>query len=355
MRFRDRDSPVTPEGLIFRAYGYDHPPDACFCDLEYALETIYKTDDPRALRDGRPKKYYKFYFDGGLKFVKKRHPQYQISHKSLGSLLVGVQENQIARVVRPDKQLKALMSVEGDPLTDTLKEVLNLVIESSTLRLEDFGVFGSLAHGIHNTLYSDIDLIIYGKGEMKELRATLSELSDEGVLTNEFEDWTMEMPPIHWNFARYSKKEYGQHQKRKLLYATYSSEKLDRVIKIEFEPVKRWNEIKNEYQTTMMIENLGRIEAVVRVLSDDEAGFMPSIYPVELEEIDRRIDPQDLVRVVSYVEEFRLQIEEGETALVRGDLERVETTDAQFHQIMLSYGDDYFDQVLKAMPDEKID
>jgi len=55
------------------------------------------------------------------------------------------------------------------------------------------------------------------------------------------------------------------------------------------------------------------------------------------------------------VEEFRLQIEQGEAALVRGDLERVETTDAQFYQIVLSYGDDYFDQVLKAIPSEKID
>ncbi len=354
MGFRDRDSPVTPEGLIFRAYGYDHPPDACFCDLEYAPETIYETDNPRALRNGGSTKYYKFYFDGGLKFISEHYSQYQIYNKSLERLLVGVQKNQISRVVRPDDQLQVLMSTEGDPLIETLKEVLNLIIESSTLGLEDFGVFGSLAHSFHNPLYSDIDLIIYGKREMEELRATLFELFEDGVLTNEFEDWTTDMPPVHWNFTRYSKKEYGRYQKRKLLYATYSSEKLGRVIKIEFEPVRRWNEIQNEYQKTTLIENSGRVEAVVRVVSDDETGFMPSIYPVELEKIDRHIDPHDLIRVVSYVEEFRLQIEEGETALVRGDLERVETTAGQFHQIVLSYGDDYFDQVLKAIPNDKI-
>ena len=354
MRFRDRDSPVTHEGLIFRAYGYDHPPDACFCDLEYASETIYKTDNPRAVRDGGPTRYYKFYFDGGLKFVRERYPQYQISNKSLERLLVGVQKNQISRVVRPDDQLQVLMSTEGDPLIETLKGVLNTVIESSTLRLEDFGVFGSLAHDFHNPLYSDLDLIIYGKREMEELRATLFELFEDGVLKNEFEDWNIEMPPAHWNFTHYSKKEYGRYQKRKLLYATHTSEELGRMVKMEFEPVRRWNEVQNEYQTTTLIENLGRVEAVVRVQSDEEAGFMPSIYPVELEKIDTRIDPQDLIRVVSYVEEFRLQIEEGETAMVRGDLERVETTDAQFYQIVLSYGDDYFDQVLKVMPNEKI-
>ncbi|TEU09830.1 hypothetical protein E3J20_05405, partial [Candidatus Bathyarchaeota archaeon] len=74
MRFRDRDAPITDDGLIFRTYGYDHPSDSCFCDLEYAPETLYRSDDPRAVRDGLPKKYYKFYFDGGLKFALNRDP-----------------------------------------------------------------------------------------------------------------------------------------------------------------------------------------------------------------------------------------------------------------------------------------
>ena len=349
MRFRDRDAPVTPEGLIFRTYGYDHPSDACFCDLEYAPETMYQTDNPRAIRGREPTLYYKFYFDGGLRFVREHYPQYQLFHKSLNRFLVGVKESQLTSVVRPDKQLQVLMRGEGDPLTETLKEVLNLILDASTLRLGDFGVFGSLAHSFHNPLHSDLDLVIYGKRELKELRATLARLYDEGLLRNEFEGWTVDMPPAHWNFTYYPKEEYGRHQRRKLIYATYSSPELGRIVKIEFEPVRRWNEVENEYQETTRIKKLGKVEAVVRVLSDEGAGFMPSIYPVELREINRGVDPQDLRRVVSYVEEFRLQVEAEETALVRGSLERVEVTDGQFYQIVLSYGADYFDQVLKVL------
>jgi predicted nucleotidyltransferase len=124
---------------------------------------------------------------------------------------------------------------------------------------------------------------------------------------------------------------------------------LGREVKIEFEPVRRWNEIDNEYPETFRIRELGRVEAVGEVISSDADGFMPAIYPVSLEEIDGNIDPGDVSRVVSYVEEFRLQVETGERIIVRGNLEEVETRNGRFHQITLSYGRDYFDQVLKPI------
>lgn len=348
MKFRDRDAPVTPEGLIFRTYGYDHPPSSCFCDLEYASETLYRTEYPRALRDGLPTKYYKFYSDGGLRFVMNHHPQYQLLHRPLNRWLVGVRDEQLSHVVRPDQRMRELMDAHGDPLTEAVREVLDLIIDNSTLKLEDFGVFGSIAHGFHNPQYSDVDLIVYGIRELRELRATLEGLYKEGSLRNEFEDWTPEDPPAHWNFTRYSKKEYGPYQRRKLIYATYESRGLGRVVKVEFEPVRRWDEIQNEYETTERIGTLGRVEAVGEILTCNEAGFIPSVYPVRLKEIDADIDRQDVNRIVSYVEEFRLQLESGETALVRGNLERVETMAGEFYQITLSHGPDYFDQVLKA-------
>ena len=348
MRFRDRDAPVTPEGLIFRAYGYDHPPGACFCDLEYASEEIYRTDDPKALRDGLPTKYYKFYLDGGLKFAMARDPPYKLYHRPMNRMMVGVKEEQLSRVMRPDERLKELLAIDGDPLIEAAREVLDLVIDNSSLRLQDFGVFGSLAHGFHNPKYSDVDLIVYGINELKELRATLKGLYGEGPLRNEFDGWTPLDPPHHWNFTNYKKEEYGDAQGRKLVYATYESTGLGREVNVEFEPVRRWNEIRNEYEATERIDDLGRVKAVGEILSGDEGGFMPSVYPVRLEEISAETDPLKVRRIVSYVKEFRLQLEAGESALIIGNLERVETKNEEFHQITLSYRPDYFDQVLKA-------
>lgn len=347
MRFRDRDAPVTPTGLVFRTLGYDHPANSCFCDLEYASEKVYRTDNPKALRDGLPTKYYKFYLDGGLKFALSREPPYRILHRPLSRMMVGVSVEQLSHVVRPGERLKELMATDGDPLIEATREVLELVTDRSNLGPSDFGVFGSLAHGFHNPRYSDIDLIIFGIDELKELRMTLERLYDEGSLRNEFEDWTPEDPPNHWNFTNYSKEEYGQSQKRKLIFAKHDSDGLGREVNVEFEPVRRWDEIENEYKTTERIEELRRVQAIGEILSDDEGGFMPSIYPVELRELDANTDPDQIRRVVSYVKEFRLQLEAGEKVLIRGNLERVETKDEGFHQITLSYGPKYFDQVLK--------
>jgi len=227
--------------------------------------------------------------------------------------------------------------------------VLYLVFDRSSLRLGDFGVFGSLAHGFHHPRYSDVDLVIYGVEQLKELRSTLRELYGEGSMLNEFDTWTPADPPQHWNFTDYAKAEYGGYQRRKLIYARYPSSKLGRTVNVEFEPVRRWDEIRNEYPITERIEGLGRVEAIGKVLSDDGGGFMPSVYPVDLHEISYNIDPGSIRRIVSYVKEFRLQLMEGETTLIRGNLEKVSTGDGEFHQITLSYGPEYFGQVLRTL------
>jgi predicted nucleotidyltransferase len=347
MKYRDRDAPVALNGLIFRTFGYDHPRDSCFCDLEYAPETLYASREPRALRDGLPAKHYKFYFDGGLKFALNQDPPFKLHHQALSRDMVGIRAGEISRVVRPDERLAELMEGDGGSLQRTCVEIIDLITESSSLKASDFGVFGSLAHGFHNPLFSDVDLIIYGVEELRELRDTLTELYKGNIFRNEFDGWTPLDPPAHWNFKHLSKEDYGMHQRRKRIYAVHESGLLGRDVKIEFEPVRRWDEITNEYPETLSIRELGRVEAVGEVISGDEGGFMPSIYPVRIEEVEGSIDPGEIRRVVSYVEEFRLQVETGERIVVRGNLEEVETRKGSFHQITLSYGRDYFDQVLK--------
>ncbi len=347
MRLRDRDAPVTGEGLIFRVYGYDHPEDAYFCDLEYASERIYRSEEPRAIRVGPRGRFYKFYADGGLRFVEERYPKYTIWHKAMHRRLVGVYEHQVAEVHRPDERLSEILREPRDPLMEAVGEVLDLIAEHSTLRPMDFGVFGSLLHEFHSPRHSDIDLIIYGVKPLKELRETLNTLYVEGPLRNEFDSWTPNMPPHNWRFRFYSKAEYGWYQRRKLIYAIYDSRVLGRVVKVEFEPVRLWSEIRNEYRETKRIRPLGMVEAWFNVLSDEEGGFMPAVYPIEVERIDCEVDPENVRRIVSYVEEFRLQLFEGERGYVRGILEEVETRFETFYQITLSRCPDYYGQVLK--------
>ncbi len=351
MFFRDRDAPVTEEGLIFRVYGYTHPPDGCVCDLEYAPEKLYKPDEPKALREGRNGKFFKFYFDGGLKFIEKNFPKYRIYYAPLKKKLVGLKMNQIKELRKPKHKLKEILEKgNGDPLILTLKNLISEIQSLSGLKLRAFGVFGSILHNFHNPLYSDIDLIIYGRRNLHKLRETLKEIynSQFSNLRNEFEKWNSETPLHHWHFTNLTKKEFWFHQKRKLIYAVYNPKKLGRKVKVEFEPVKEWNEIKNNYLEIKEIKDLGWCKILFEVTDASEAFFMPSIYKIEPVKVLKG-EGQEVMQVISFVEEFRGQLKEGEKGVVQGRVEEVVTSERVYKQIALSYGPNYFNQVLKKV------
>ncbi len=350
MKARDRDAPVTREGIIFRVMGYNHPPGVYFCDVEYAPETIYISKEKRALREGRGLRYYKFYFDGGLKFVEERYPQYTVYSRVFGKRFVGLKYEYIAELRKPEERLqKLLMTEKEDKLLKALRRLLDIITEISTLKTYDFGVFGSLMHDFYHEEYSDLDLVIYGTKELEELLEVLNSLYRDGrVLINEFDTVSPEHF-MNWRFKYLTPKEYIEYQKRKMIYAIYKGP--DRQIKVEFEPVMRWEEIVNEYPKYKSIRPLTFVEAEVKVINASRSYFMPSTYSIELLKLKGYSKPVDVRRVISYVEEFRMQLGEGDLGLVRGMLEEVCLRNGEiFHQIVLSYFPKiYHEQVLKPL------
>jgi predicted nucleotidyltransferase len=92
----------------------------------------------------------------------------------------------------------------------------------------------------------------------------------------------------------------------------------------------------------------GWIKAVARITDDCDAPFMPSLYQVEVHRIIEGPKTDEIERIVSYVEEFRMQAERDEEVYVEGNLEQVVTPAKTFHQITLTYGPRYYEQVLKV-------
>lgn len=352
-RVRDRDAPVTGEGIILRVYGYSHPLNAAICDAEYASERIYRSNDARALRKDRKSEviYYKFYSDGGLQFIKRNYPQYQIYHKPLQKWMVGIRKEQIAELRKPEDRLQQLIIGENnDLLINSGIDVLDMIFEHSNLRSSDFGIFGSILHDFHHISYSDLDFIIYGRRPLDTLLSLLADFYSESKsrLRNEFESPPKTGSSSHWRFKDYSAKEYLWHERRKLIWALYNSESLGRQIKVEFEPVRNWNEIEKEPKN-LLIEKAGWIRCIANVLADNESCYMPSIYPIEVEEFKSGTRVENIVQAISYVEEFRMQAKTGERVLIEGNLERVTVPKGSFHQIALTYGPRYYDQVIKVL------
>jgi len=351
-KLRDRDAVLTREGLVFRVYGCSHPPKAFVCDVEYAPASVFKSEDPRAFRQKEKQIYYKFYSDQGLRFVREKYPQYTVWYAPLQTRLVGLHLNQIREIRKPDKTFQELLKKQPcDNLLQALKTLSNVILGRAGLSETDLGVFGSLLHGFYHPQFSDLDLVLYGGEKLRRLRETLETLYKErsSHLRNEFEtEEAVKEKVKSWRFVNYSPKEYCWHQRRKTIYAIFQDENSGRFIKTEFEPVKEWSEIHNEYDSRTRILKKGWVKAVARITDDCEASFMPSIYQVEINRILEGVKVDDIQRIVSYVEEFRMQAERDEEVYVEGNLEQVITPAKTFHQITLTYGPRYYKQVLKV-------
>lgn len=352
IKLRDRDAIVSSEGIIFRVYGYSHPPEGYICDVEYAPSSIYISDDPRAFRVKGLKVFYKFYADEGIKFIIEKFPKYTVYYKPLQKKLIGVRSDLMAEVRKPEKKLcTLLLKKSDDKLTISLRKILSLILSASGLSAENFGVFGSMLHDFYHPSFSDIDLIIYGKMNLGILRETLEEIYNEpgSNLRNEFinEDT---IRGKRWRFKNYTAKEFLWHQRRKMIYAVFESSSANRRIKVEFEPVREWNEIYDEYGEVYRITNEGWIKAKARVLDDDENAFMPSIYQIEIMDILEGLRVDNIRRVISFVEEFRMQAWKDEIIYVEGKLEKVEAKNEIFHQITLTYEPArYYEQTLRVI------
>ncbi|MCX8170702.1 MAG: nucleotidyltransferase domain-containing protein [Candidatus Bathyarchaeota archaeon] len=351
LKLRDRDAILTCEELIFRVLGYIHPPAGYICDLEYAPSEIFRSDNPKAFRSDGRRVFYKFFGDEGWRFILEKYPQYMLDYEPLGRKVVGVRRESIVEVRRPEERLRQIIeSHRNDELIRALREVLRIFIEGQGLSMEGFGVFGSLLHGFYNPRFSDIDIVVYGRSNLERVRQVLCDFYRDrsSFFTNEFADNSPVKGKV-WRFKNLSPEDFVWHQRRKMIYALFHDGFSGRLIKVEFEPVKAWHEISNKYWEINRIVWRGWIKAIVRVTSDEEAPFMPSIYYVEPIEIIDGPKADSILRVVSYLEEFRMQCWRDEIAYVEGNLEEVETKGGNFHQITLTYGPRYYEQTLKIM------
>jgi predicted nucleotidyltransferase len=348
---RDRDAIVTEENLIFRVFGYSHPSDAYICDAEYAPACIFKSANPKAFRSNGKEVFYKFYEDEAWKFL-KRFPQYFLFHQMLQKKVIGVNLQHIVQTRKPGYILRTLIErQESDELIEATLNVLDTVTRNSSLTPEDFGVFGSLLHGFYNPQFSDIDLIVYGKRNTDQLRKTLQELyaSNFPPFRNEFETDLL-MREKNWRFLNFTQEEYLRHQRKKLVYALFEGLKSSRAVKVEFEPVKNWDEIHADYDEKTRVLQVGWVKMVARITEDDDAPFIPSIYGIEpLNILEGGREALEAKRVVSYMEEFRMQANKDDTVYVEGNLEETRGPKEDSRQVTLTYCPRYYEQVLKSL------
>jgi len=191
-------------------------------------------------------------------------------------------------------------------------ELIGMLSRESDVHKEDFGIHGSIALNMHAP-ESDIDFVVYGSNNFREVEATIAHLVNEGALSY-----------IINNRLDAARKFQGRYNKKIFMYNA----------------TRKPEEVKTKYGTHRF-SSLAPMHFQCTVSDDTEAMFRPATYRIEnYQPIDAESElPIDKIpdRVVSNIGCYRNVARKGGEIKVSGTLERVESikTGEIFYQVVV--------------------
>ncbi|UCH70298.1 MAG: hypothetical protein JSV29_08775 [Candidatus Bathyarchaeota archaeon] len=307
---RDGDAIVTRDNFVFYVFGYEHPEGRVFSFLKYVpsdlrpyfqvrfLKRHWKLKDVELLRPEKlytPQSFHRF-----LETFRKHLPLYVYSCPLRGKELLSVPLGLIRKVYVPSECLQTLLRKKRkDRLEKLALKLAAFLSEESGVPLEDFGIHGSIALGMHDAK-SDIDLSVYGSHNFRNLEKTIETLVDDGALTY-----------ICSNRLDEVRKHRGQYKGYRFAY--------NAVRKVE-EMVARYG--GNRYSPVRLIT------FSCEVVNDNESMFRPATYQIKdyqpLTPPSQLPEEEKPTKIVSMIGCYRNVVKRGERAKVSGMLERIE-------------------------------
>jgi len=182
----DGDTFVIKEGFIFNTFGYEHPENRVFAFLKYIpskyktlfqidfLEHTWKYGRTRLFR--AEKLYTAQNYQAFLATFKSKFPDYVYFCPFREKEVISAPLRSIERIYAPNECLCLLTELKHkDSLQKMTLKFIELLSSESGIGMEDFGVHGSVALGMH-TPKSDIDIVVYGSANFRKLEKTITEL-----------------------------------------------------------------------------------------------------------------------------------------------------------------------------------
>jgi len=322
----DGDTFVTADGFIFNVFGYDHPEDRVTAFLKY-IPTEFKTHfnikyldrtwNYGKLRLFRAEQLYTAYnYRTFIQAFKASFPSYVYFCPFKNKETISVPLELIKSVYVPNECLQFLGHLEKkDDLQKMTLDFASALSKESNINVKDFGVHGSVALGMH-TAESDIDIVVYGASNFRQLEKTVDRLVKEGTLRYKCSN--------RLDAARRFK---GKYRNRIFMYNA----------------IRKPEEIKSNYGRFKYLP-IKPIGFTCKVKDDAEAMFRPAVYRVEsYEPIDlkSKVPEKQLPLIVtSMIGCYRNVARRGDKIEVSGILERVEdlTTGKTYHQVVVGSG-----------------
>ena len=248
-----------------------------------------------------------------LEAFRKNFPNYVYFCPFREKDVISAPLSSIKKVFVPKERLRFLTELKRkDSLQKMTLDFINLLSGESGIAIEDFGIHGSVALGMH-TPKSDIDIVVYGSRNFRRLEMTINKLVEAGTLSYVFNN--------RLDAARRFK---GRFLNRIFMYNA----------------IRKPEEVNSKYGE-FKYSPLAPVKFQCAVKNDDEAMFRPAIYKIEdykpIGSISTLPKDEFPELVVSMIGCYRNVAKRGDKIRVSGMLERAENveTGEVFHQVVV--------------------
>ena len=315
---RDRDFISTKEDLLFCVVGPYHPADRVISYLKYLpdLEGIWRKGKDRFKRI-----MWAYTFPSLLEtfdFLKVSYPKYLFFSSVYNITMTAVPREYITKHFKPEEKLARLFRKSRlDSLQRKVVRFVSLLSELSGISVDDFGVTGSILLGIHNPVFSDMDITMYGVESSYAVKDALTGVCSTGNFgVGRFEEEKLR----NWYINKTRNHPISLAEAERIYKRKWNIGVFEGTL-FSVHPVKMEQELTEEYgDKTYHPARAVTIHAVVADSKD--SIFLPAIYRVREVTVKEDVEA-NIEEVVSYEGLYDSLAEKGEEIEAKGKLEHV--------------------------------
>jgi len=323
------DMVETVDGVIFDVRGHTHPPGRVIAYPKYV------PDLRGNLRRGETTFRRVRTFQDLHDAIEQLDSKYLVYNPVFGEKLCEVPEEDIKYHYRPNDCISELRrKKELDRVERAALSFLQLMKTEAKVPWNKLGISGSILAKLH-TISSDIDPVIYGSKNCRQVYASIGRLLENGERGLEKlkeeekeEDYKKEIRSRELDRSAVSYEDYMRVEIRKIFVGRFGGRKYS----IKF--VKDWNEVESTYGMVKYTPE-GRARIKAEIEDDSDAIFTPGYYKIgNVEFLEGSVfEP---VEIVSFHLRFCQQAKREETVIARGKLELVQRRSGdEYHRLVL--------------------
>lgn len=314
-RPKDRDFVETRDGLFFCLVGYLHPADRYTAYLKYTPADTGKWARGHVFYRRELPYYHVRHVMETIEFLEQHHPDYVWLDPVSDLRFSFVPKQAVAEYYIPEDRLAELVIDPRDGLEEEVRDLVSLLTRAADVSPAALGITGSVLLRLHNPAFSDIDLLVYGASNTRNVKRAVDALAGRAIES---------LPPdrrARWRAETAERFGLGAEdvahlEARRWNYFRFKG----RYVSIH--PTRADDEIREAYGERPY-RPIGPATIEARVIDAAESIFLPAVYRVAEVSVLQGA-PRPVAEVVSFEGLYCHIADEGDRILASGQLEEGE-------------------------------